>query len=255
MINTFHFVLLLKAMKKLVLIVLFIQNTLAVDVVDKYMALKDMEHKNKGCPINSDCSKQMGKRIQKWEKLLAKSDRKNFNKLLKDYLKTDGLPILFLTTKESKIALDPVLHSSRCKQHNPKNPNNNIMKGMAFFKSAPKSKHVTFTSVRVYDEDQKRDYYIPYQDQVILMKNNELIVLKDYDDTYFQMGVSPTGAYAIHNLSYNVIQKALEKKIKETKCPEKMKVNTPYFSKNYCQKIYDLDTNTLKTIQYSWSCP
>jgi hypothetical protein len=214
-----------------------------------------MKHENPGCPLNSECSKESGKLISTWEKLLKSTNEKNQYKKISTFHKEHGLPIEFLTTQKSKIALDPVLWDSRCRLHNPKNPNNNILKGVKFLKNSPKSEHVIFTPITLYSGTEKVLYEVPYQDQPILIKNNKIIVLKDYDDYYYQLAIGPNGKFEVANLPHTLISKALSQKIKETKCPEEMKFNDNYFKKTYCQKILDLDTNSLKTIQYAWSCP
>lgn len=241
---------------KIIILTIFLSSPLFAMNQNKYnKALDVMVHEYPGCPINSYCSEDSGKLILKWEKMINSISPKNKHKKLKAFLSEQGLPVEFLTTKESKVPLDPVSWNSRCKIHNPKNPNNNIFKAFKFFNNSPKSKHTIFTPVTLYDGVKKINFEIPYQDQIVLIKNNQAVLLKDYDDFYYQLGITPDGKYSIVNLPYKVVKKALSKKIKEVKCPDKMDIDNKYFAKTFCQKVLDLDTNTLKTIQYGWSCP
>ncbi len=239
-----------KSFKLYLLICLIPLTTFAIG------AKKDLFfHNNAGCPLNAICSKTMGTQIKKWEKLIANTTEKNKVKNLSAYHQKQGLPIHFLTTIDAQVALDPVMWSSRCKFHNPKNPHRNVYKAMKFLKSSQKSKLINFTKIWLYDGKEKITYYLPYQDQVVLIQNNKLVVTKDYDDFYYQMSFARDRSFQITNLPHATIRKALDKQVKEYKCPDTVDYDDKYFSNTYCQKVLDLDTNKLRTIQYTYSCP
>ncbi len=244
----------MKLYKKLFIILLSCCHTLtyAEDFLNK---LKTLEHENPGCPFNSICSKPSGKLLQNWEKMLGKIDDKNKLKQLKAFKKAHGIPLEFLTTKDARIPIDPIMFNSRCKLHNPKNPHNNIYKGIKFLKKIVKSEHMHFPTVVVYDGKKKTHYKIPYQDQVLFIQNEQLIILKDYDDTFYQIGVATDGNFYFKNFPHSLITQALEKKVKEIKCPDKIDYDERYFSTTYCQKVLDLESNKLKMIQYTFTCP
>ncbi len=241
-------------MKYIFFFLISIHSSFANTIVDPVMEFKSMEHENPGCPINSECSKHSGIKILKWEKFINKTSGKNKTAKLNQYLNTNGIPLYFLTHRDSKIALDPIMWNSRCKHHNPKNPNNNIFKALKFFKEIPPSKHAIFTPVIVYEGTKEIKYNIPYQDQIVLLDGNEILTLKDYDDFYYQLKISPKGNLKVSNISSKLINKALDRKVTETKCPTKMKIDDTYFLNSYCQKILDIKSNKLKIIQYGWAC-
>lgn len=227
----------------------------AADVADPVVDFKSMEHVNPGCPINSECSKTSGKAILKWENFISKINEKNKVKKLTQYLLSHGLPLDFLTKKEAKVSLDPIMWNSRCKIHNPKNNYNSVYKGRKFLKKIPRSDHLKFTPITTYFEGREKNYLIPYQDQPILISKGRIVTLRDYDDFYYQIGLNPNGSISIENIPTKIINLALRKKINEIECPKKMDINEAYFSKSYCQKIYDIDLKKLITLQYGWSCP
>lgn len=228
---------------------------LFADQLQKTNGLGILSHENKGCPINSVCSKTSGKKLQQWEKALKRITSKNIIKELIKFKNKNGLPIQFLTRKKAQKALDPILWNSRCKFHNPKNPNNDILKGMQFFKNLPDSELTVLTPVRLYDGIKKIDYKIPYGDQVYFIKNKKLIVLKDYDDFYYQLALGADRSMTVVNHPSSLINMALDKRVTQIKCPAEMDFDSTYFSKIYCQKVLDLDTNDLRIIQYPWTCP
>lgn len=212
-------------------------------------------HENEGCPINSFCSKDSGKTLKSWEDHISKISEKNKVKKLNQFKKKSGLPIIFLTNEKAKTAIDPIMWKSRCEIHNPRNPSSKKSKALKFFKNLPKSDLVVLTPVRVYDGLNITDYKIPYQDQVNFLKNGKIILLKDYDDFYYQIAVDAKGGVEVVNHSHKLLNLALDKKVTETKCPDSMTIDKSYFAKSYCQKVLDLDTNDLKIIQYGWTCP
>ncbi|MFT6630184.1 MAG: hypothetical protein ACJAS4_000118 [Bacteriovoracaceae bacterium] len=240
----------------LILILIFsIQSLLAADVADPSTGLGSIGHEIPGCPINSSCSVNSGKAIVNWEKFLKTINEKNKVKKLKTYLKKHGLPLDFLTKKETKISLDPIMWNSRCEIHNPKNRHQNIFKGRKFLKTISKSEHMIFTPITVYNGKTELKYLIPYQDQPVLIKNGKIVTIKDYDDFYYQLAISNEGEISIENIPPSTIRFAHDKKLTEFKCPTEMLIDNTYFKKSYCQKIYDLDKKKLVTIQYGWSCP
>jgi hypothetical protein len=213
------------------------------------------EHQNKGCPINSHCSKNSGLKRMKWETLIEKITPKNHVERLNKFLKSDGLPIQFLAKTKEKFTFDPILWNSRCDFHNPKNPNNDVLRGESFLKSLSSPNEKIFTPVQVYNGTEKTTYHLPYQDQLILIKNNKLLILKEYDDFYYQISIGPDGSIEVVNHPMTLIKMALTRKVSEFKCPTVMNYDKRYFSKAYCQKVLDLDTNDLKIVQFAWSCP
>jgi hypothetical protein len=242
-------------MKSLTLFLLLIPSVYAADVSDPATGLDSIVHDFKGCPINSSCSENSGKAVLHWENYLKKTNEKNKNKRLMAYLKKDGLPIDFLTKKETKVSLDPIMWNSRCRAHNPKNRHQNVYKGRKFLKKITKSEHMIFTPIIIYNGKEEKNYLIPYQDQPLLIKNQRIVTIKDYDDFYYQLSISSEGSLSLENLSSQEISYAHDQKVTDIKCPTKMELNETYFKKSYCQKIYDLDKKKLVIIQYAWSCP
>ncbi len=237
------------------LLIFALQNSMALEVVDPVLEFSELEHTNPGCPINSECSKKSGEQITKFESLLKTLTRKNKVKKLNTQLKQEGLPILFLTPKDAKEEIDPVMWNSRCSNHNPKNPNNNIFKAQKFLKSLEENDNIVLTPIRVYYEKTHKDFHIPYQDSLIMIDGDRLITLRDYDDTFYHMAITENGHLEVTNYDSQNVREALDKKITEVKCPVEMDIDKTYFTKTYCSKIWDVKSNKLRTIQYAWTCP
>lgn len=219
-------------------------------------SFKDIEHKNKGCPINSECSKDSGKLMAAWDKIFIHESSQKRLELMREFRKENGLPFEFLAKKEVKEKFDPILFNSRCKHHNPKNPHNNTYQGIMFFKKIPlEDGLLKFDKIVLFEKDKKRIYIVPYQDRPHFMKDDRLFFLKDYDDYFYQISLTDKGNYNIENLNISVFSKADSKKVKEVPCPENKEDKPDRYSSTYCQQIWDMDTNEMKTIQVFWSCP
>ncbi len=240
-------------MKYLILFLTFsIPQAMANNFLDEFDKL---QHENTGCPINTSCSKKMGTALSKWEAFIKKTHSKNqFNKL-QVFFKNNGIPLYFLSTKEAKISLDPIIWDSRCRFHIPKNPNNRIVKAMKFLKKLPKNSLYNFTPLIVYNGKDEMNYRIPYEDYPFAIKDERLFFIKDYDDFYYYYSVDKEGNLQIENLNQKLVNMAMDKKQDNIKCPTSMKFDDKYFSQSFCQKIQDLKTKELKIIQYAWSCP
>lgn len=233
-------------------LILISHSLFAVGVMDP--KVQEFEHENPGCPINSECSEDMGKLLSQWLKALegAKASK---TKKLNEFRKKYGSPIQMMAQKEIYESADPVMWNSRCKFHNPKNPNNTVYRGFVFLKEKIELENASFTPVYVYEGTEKKKYLIPYGDTVALIQNDELIVLKDYEDHFYKIAIKPDGSYRFIDLPNQTTRNALAKKIKDYKCPEERSADKIYFSKYFCQRVLDLDSNQLKTIQVAWSCP
>jgi hypothetical protein len=242
-------------MKTLLLLLTFSLNSYAYKLSNNDDSFKKFEHQNQGCPINSDCSIKNGILLQSWEKMLSMADSKSTGRMIRKFKKKHGIPLEFLTTIESKEAIDPILYKSRCSQHNPKNPNNRILKGTKFLKSAASNEHIVFDKIILHDEGKQIEYKVPYQDTPIMIKDNKLIITKDYDDDFYQLAIGSDDSLEVVDINIKTLKRAMNRRIKEVKCPSKINVDKKYNQSSYCQKIWDLNTKKLKTIQLNWSCP
>lgn len=218
--------------------------------------LNTILHENSGCPIFSSCSKESGKQLEKWEKYINKLPKINFEKSLNHYRKKNGLPVKFLTNKKSIQAIDPIIWNSRCKIHNPKNPNNKTYKAISFFKNAPKSELITLNKVVLFGSKNKTTTFrIPYEDIPLMIKNNEIVIIKNYDELYYNLSVNSNRKWKVIKLASEQRRLALSKRVKNSTCPENKESIPTGFTKTYCQEIWDIDKKKLRKVQLFWSCP
>ena len=218
--------------------------------------LRLLEHENKGCPLNSQCSKENGLKFLEWSKSLKIYDKEQQYRELKKFFKKNGIPVDFLA-KESLIEEnDIVLLNSKCRHHNPKNSLRKIVKGTYFTKNISFEKDgFNFDTINVFEQKKLTAYPTSYGDLPIFIKDNRLFYLKDYEDFLYQVSIGVKGDIQLENLPGSLYAKAQSKKVKDFKCPENKTEHSSLYTSSYCQKIWDIDSNTLKTIQVFWSCP
>lgn len=240
---------------KFILFLSLLSSHLLAQGIGEVSSFKDIEHKNKGCPINSDCSKTNGILMQDWDKIFLEPKTTKRFKLMQRFQKQHGLPLQFLASIGIKKNYDPILWNSRCRHHNPKNPNNNIYQGMIFTKTIPLESDLMFDPVVVYNKGKKINFRVPYQDKPFFIKGDRIYILKDYDDNYYQISVGPKGNFRLENENLSLYSKATSKKMKEVPCPEDKMDKPDLYTSSYCQKVWDVDTNEMKTVQVFWSCP
>ncbi len=221
-----------------------------------HQGFKSFEHENIGCPINSLCSKRSGLLIQEWEKLLASKNSSAKTKKLQKFFNNNGAPTRFLAKKSLQDKKDVVLNSSRCKAHNPKNANNALYKGLAFSQKIEKNPQMLFDKIHLFETDKKiTTYYASYGARPLFIKENRLFFLEDFDNELYQISLSVDGGLKLENLPTRLFSQAQGKRIKEIKCPKEKKQKEDRYLSSYCQKIWDIDSNKMKTIQVFWSCP
>lgn len=207
----------------------------------------DLAHQNQGCPENSQCSKEMGKKIQDFKNFLARTQNEsNFSNQLENYRLKNGIPVKFLIQKESP-TLDPVVWDSRCSLHRTKK----ISQGLLFFQNNPKSPLVQFDPIYFNDVL----YEIPHGEQPLLIKNDEIVITTEFEDHYFYLSINKNGNWKVITLSSEEIQKALQAN-ENTECSSESKISTePFYANTFCKKIWDVTRAQLQTVELAWSCP
>ncbi len=230
-----------------------------VTIVPNFAYSNPFAHANKGCPENSLCSPTSGIKHARWLKAIDQTLSMTSQRraaTLEKFRKNYGLPVLFLTTEKAKTALDPILWTSRCRHHNPKEKVLKIFKAQQFFVNNPKSKLVELNPVKIEIGKGKaiknKIFHLPYGDQPLLIQNGKLVVTKDYEDILYHMSVDSKGGWKVVYIPSQLIRKAMHEREK-VKCETKLKPGKFYLS-NYCNVIWNADTKRVQKVEQVWSC-
>jgi hypothetical protein len=223
----------------------------------KDLSYDDLAHEHKGCPENSICSEEMGKKFQNWNaflKRLQKVKRSNWPKMINKYRTKHGIPFYFLVKQKDATKTKAVFWNSRCRNHNPKD-GETILKGLGFFKNRPQAEHITFDVVqRPGIKDKVKTVHLPYGHQPLLIHKNKLIFTMDFEDIYFHMSADENGfwrALAVPSMEISTAMNYIE----TVQCPKNDFKPNEWHTQLVCKKIWNSDIRKSQMIQLTWSCP
>lgn len=241
-------------MKIILLFTFWITTLSAQNFSDKHLSLlkkqkdwsyQDLIHENPGCLENSICSLENGKKITKWN---AASDKLEG---LKGFKKKFGLPIQVLVSQADIKTLDPVLYTSRCNLHNPKDTNKKIYKGILFLRNDPKSSAIILPKVKNHTTG--KEFNVPYGDQPLFIKDNKLFLSSDFESKDFSISITTSGKWTLQKIEPNMLEKSV--RLKESIDCKKSFAPDKYFTSSYCTNIWNFSQNKLNLIEQQWSCP
>lgn len=240
------------------------QATPKIQVIPEPKTMEDFEHQFKGCPENSECDQVMGLQLKRWKDLVSKlrdegvdpSKRSQFVELFRSKY---GIPTEFYTTKKSQQGFKPFYFNSPCKEHNPKQEDQKILKGTAFLKSLSKTKAIVWRDqaqievpvenlliaqpVVVYGKETSGPviYQLALGDQPLFIKDKSLFVIKEEDGFFYTLKVSENGDWKVENLDFTKLSE-WEDKRSEVKCPlDSKKLAHPAFTVEFCKTVWDED--------------
>lgn len=217
--------------------------------------LRVYEHENKGCPINSICSEKNGARMLEWERILEKSPGPTKIEDKKKFFENNGVPIHFLSKKSLSESQDVILSASRCRIHNPKNPFNALYKGTIFSNKIPSVDGMYFDEIHVFKDKEPITYNVAHEGKPYFIKDKRLFFLEDFEDNFYQISIGMKGDIKLEDLPQRLFGQSQSKRINDVPCPESKKAKEDRYNSTYCQKIWNIDTNEMVTIQTYWSCP
>ncbi len=233
-----------------------------IKLIEEPKSLEDFEHHNKGCPANSECDQVMGHQLQRWldlTKNLKNSETSNTNKTaaLEAFREKAGIPVEFYTYKKSQQGFRPLYFNSPCKEHNPKLEDQRVLRGHAFVRSIVKDKALVWRDqaqievpvgelfipqpVKVFFPGGSADYLIPIDDQPVFIRDKSLHIVREEDDFFFMLKITPTGAWSIVETDFTKLSE-WESKREYVPCPEdKLKKTPKEFGVTFCKSIWDED--------------
>lgn len=220
---------------------------------------KDFEHEFPGCPENSICTKELGKKWLNWhthtDELKGVSSELLYAKLSKA-ISNLGIPLIYLIpSKEFEASKAQVtMWKTRCRNHNSaQGPL--YFKGVSFEKKIQQTENKQFIEVIVRHPDHGQSFFIPFDQSPLMVKQGKLIVTQDVEDLYFNLAISSKGELSLYKPSANELQKATLE-IERIECPKKTDLHISEAYPNIiCKKIWNFDTSSTVEIQSTWACP
>lgn len=245
-----------------------------IQVIENPQTIEDFDHQNKGCPENSECDQVMGQMVLKWKETISNIQAKEMSETkkaseLESFRSKYGIPTEFYTYERSQLGFKPLLHSSPCREHNPKDQKEKVFRGVSFIKSIENGKAIVWRDqtqielpvndlivpqkVVLYFENNPKSYYLPIGDQPLYIQNQSLFVLKEEDGFYFMLKVSPDGEWKIVELDSSKLGE-WESHRQNVSCPEDKSVKSKIFNHDYCKSIWDLDKKKTVIMKLQSGC-
>lgn len=232
--------------------------------------LFELEHENSGCPINSECSKTMGKLRKKWLMYLKKYDAhpKRESKI-EAFRKNYGIPVDFWTTADSSSVFSPILWDSPCPHHKPKGKIP-LMQGQAFVKDGKKgkvkivvdekkgheisdTKLLQFDPIVVEENGKLLTFNVPSGDIPLSKRGKYLNILKDYQGHYVNLQIGVEGDWRIRKLPTSPGSDSSQCSDKLVEFAQKNYPKSIYQS-YYCREIYELKQKKYVKALIPWTC-
>lgn len=253
---------------------LFAQTPSPVPV--KSLTYQDFAHPNKGCPENSDCDEVMGKLLEKWKKLAERWEtslpRSIKEKEMQTQLAQLGWPVEFYVKSQAKSGLNPILFSSQCSLHNPKDkPTDRIWRGQAFVKGTEKDmilfsrgdtefkikqgELLHLRPVVIFEADQApKKYFLPIHESPVYLQKEKLHVVVESEGVYAMLAIPTEGLWEVHLTPESGLGTYFDDK-SDVKCPkEALAPEAPWFQHTHCEKIMNKDTGKMVIAQYFSAC-
>ncbi len=252
----------------------FSMTATQIEVVSEPKTIEDFDHQYKGCLENSECDQVMGLQLTRWKNLISKlngdkienAKKMQFVELFREKY---GIPVEFYTIQKSQLGFKPLLFSSHCREHNPKE-GAKILRGISFVKSISETKAtiwrdqaqieiplgelLTPQSVVVYDGEKSITYQVPIGDQPLFIKNKSLYLLKEDDGFFYTLRISSEGQWAIENLDFSKLN-SYEEKRENSPCPKtKIASTTGPFKVEFCKLIWNEDLQKQVLVKMSQGC-
>lgn len=153
-------------------------------------SFEKFKHEIKGCPENSICTKEFGKKYLSFQKNLKK---KKF-----ESLKNSGIPLEVWGQNLKNPSKDYVYWESRCEHH--RNSKNKIYSVEILAKSfSDLKKHSALSSrlIGTYLNDQAIIYPIVQKSIPFLSKGGNIYLTQERDGYYYTLSISPGGSFSI----------------------------------------------------------
>jgi hypothetical protein len=236
--------------------------------------IEDFEHQFKGCLENSHCDEIMGKQLSTWKHFLSELrnqtvSSKEKHQRLDDFRSKNGIPVEFYTTEKSQLGFKPLLFHSACKNHNPEK-GVKIQRGLSFIKSISQEKGVLWRDqtqievpvgeifhpqmVTVFFDEKKINYLIPLDDQPLYVKDKSLYLLKEDQEVFYVLKISPEGEWRIIDTNLNQVTQWSEKR-KVIECPKSLpQTNREIFQNDVCHEIWNEDQKKLIPVIMQRGC-
>lgn len=258
-------------MKLLCLILLLFSSALFAQVKEKKFSPHMIDHEFEGCPENSHCSQDMGKKRLKWVQLLNRlSAHKELDTIaaIQEFHQKEGLPIPMwgfpASLKDKRI----ISWNSSCPHHNLEVQE--VFHAQMMIKSfneleehdledSALNEKLKILPNTIWLEEKNGEvveFRTPRGFLPSLMIDNKLYFTMEEKGVYYALLVDRNGNFDV------VPTETASVSGKEVPCSQALKehyqkwpLRERLYQDSYCKAIWDKNRNTYQVIMIGWSCP
>ena len=214
-----------------------------------------IDHPFKGCPAGSKCTKETGQLRQGWIDTLK--TKKNRNKNLTSYKSKNGMPIQLWSYPLKTISKGISTWRSPCPQHNGKEVQYSLTEVMSKdLKSLLNQESFILSKAILKTAEAKYVLYpMPVSEAPIYISQKKMIYSLDTDGEYYGIEVNSNGDIAVIDTKkpdrfpeYINCSEEMIQAFKQLKYPD------GFFKGLTCKSVWDIDTKSLLSMAYGWSC-
>ena len=221
-----------------------------------------LDHINEGCPTNSSCLPQTGKRYKQWIDLLKKKSLKGARRwtTLERFRQKNRIPLEIWSFPQAEKIENLIHWDGHCPNHNQKN--NKIQMALALAKN--------FTELGKLERERKiyiprsllletsgttQEYFVLRGSGPLYLDGNALVYIKETEGVYYGLRIEPQGTLSV------VPPQRPSYQSQEVKCP---KVLNERFARHsfpkqlyqgtYCRSFWNKKKKVYQTMIFGWSC-
>ena len=222
-----------------------------------------LDHVHEGCPANSSCLPQTGKRYKKWVDLLKRklsSDKRL--QMLNNFRRKSGIPLEIWSFPTAEGSEGLIHWDSRCSNHNKDGKKIQISLSLAQdFKELKKlekesSKIYITRSFLLEKEGTIVEYMIPRESTPLYLEGQHLIYTRETEGHYYGLSIAPDGSVQVLPV------KGGARDAKTVDCPAKLvqrfaAADAPaeLYREAYCKAFWNQKSKMYQTMIFGWSCP
>lgn len=220
-----------------------------------------IDHPNLGCPANSHCSAEFGKKRKLWSDMvqrikdkLEKSPIEALDKIRRE----SGFPIPIWATNKSLENPAVVSWNSPCRHHNL--PKKEIYHGEVILSDFTtwdtlESESLTRAKIWRLQGEEVMEYGSLQGAIPSMLKNGQLYFTREEQGVYFGLLVSASGEMKI------IPTETAAMAPREVQCPAKLTEayktwswSSELYQQTVCRAIWDQDQRTYQTFLFGWTC-
>lgn len=226
-----------------------------------------LDHQFVGCPTNSSCSKELGKKREIWVRSL-KINRKGSTRLerLNNVVKQNGVPFRVWVENKDIDKKSIIFWDSHCESHRKEGKEIFVGEVLAGKKNLDeksfnkKDKHRSIHFEKAYLLDSKNkvtEYLVPSRGRPAYIDNGKLVFIQDEEGHYFGLEVSSKGSVKIVDVSTSVPAP------QEVQCPSALqkiwdeninKYPKHLFMTSLCKSVSQKKGNKRMTMIFGFAC-